>query len=46
MDMYEFTKNRLAFPPEELLPYRGMYVVWSPDGRRIIASDKRSLEVG
>jgi hypothetical protein len=40
MDMYEFTKNRLAFPPEELLQYRGKYIAWSPDGKRVIASDK------
>ncbi len=40
MDMYEFDKNRAAFPPEELLQYRGKFVVWSPDGKRIIASDK------
>jgi hypothetical protein len=24
MDMHEFDKNRLAFPPEELLLYRGI----------------------
>lgn len=45
MDMYEFDKNRAAFPPEDLIPYRGMYVVWSPDGKRIIASDKDPLKL-
>ena len=45
MDMYEFTKNRLAFPPEELLQYRGKYIAWSPDGKRMIASDKDPLRL-
>lgn len=45
MDMYEFTKNRLAFPPEELLPYRGQCIAWSPDGTRIIASHKDELQL-
>jgi hypothetical protein len=45
MDMHEFTKNRLAFPPEELLQYRGKYIAWSPDGRRIVASDKDLLRL-
>jgi hypothetical protein len=40
MDMSEFDKNRAAFPPEDLIPYRGKYVVWSPDGKRIIAADE------
>jgi hypothetical protein len=40
MDMYEFDKNRAAFPPEELLQYRGKYIAWSPDGKRIVASDE------
>ncbi len=40
MDMHEFTRNRLAFPPEELLQYRGKYIAWSPDGRSIVASDE------
>ena len=35
MDMYEFDKNRAAFPPEELLQYRGKDIAWSPDGTRI-----------
>jgi hypothetical protein len=45
MDMHEFTKNRLAFPPEELLPYRGKYIAWSPDGKRIVASDEDLLRL-
>jgi hypothetical protein len=40
MDMHEFDKNRLAFPPEDLLQYRGKYIAWSPDGKRIVASDE------
>jgi hypothetical protein len=45
MDMQEFDKNRTAFPPEELLAYRGQYIAWSPDGNRIIASDKDGLKL-
>jgi hypothetical protein len=45
MDMYEFDKNRAAFPPEDLRPYLGKYVVWSPDGKSIIASDEDPLKL-
>ena len=45
MNMYEFDKNRAAFPPEDLLPYLGKYVVWNPDGKRIIASDEDLLKL-
>jgi len=45
MDMYEFDKNRAAFPPEELLQYRGKYIAWSPDGKRIIASDEDGIRL-
>jgi hypothetical protein len=40
LDLCQFDKNRLAFPPEELVQYRGQYIAWSPDGSRIIASDE------
>jgi hypothetical protein len=45
MDMYEFDKNRAAFPPEELLQYRGKDIAWSPDGTRVIASDTDLLNL-
>jgi hypothetical protein len=45
MDMYEFNKNRVAFPPEELLKYRGKDIAWSPDGTRVIASDTDFLRL-
>ena len=45
MDMHEFIKNRLAFPPEQLLQYRGKYIAWSPDGKRIVASDEDPLRL-
>jgi WD40-like Beta Propeller Repeat len=45
MDWQEFDKNRAAFPPEELLRYRGQYIAWSPDGTRIIASDTDGLKL-
>src|SRR5436309_3131049 len=45
MHTQEFDKNRAAFPPEELLPYRGQFIAWSPDGTRIIAGDKDGLKL-
>src|SRR5262249_16856538 len=45
MDYQEFDKNRAAFPPEELLRYRGQFIAWSPDGTRIIASDKDGIKL-
>jgi hypothetical protein len=33
-----FSENRLKFPLEELDRYAGMYVAWSWDGTRIVAS--------
>ena len=45
MDLQEFIKNQLAFPPEELVKYDNQYVAWSPDGSRIIASDKDPLKL-
>jgi hypothetical protein len=40
VDMQEYLRNRLRFPLDELAKYAGMYVAWSPDGTKIIASDK------
>jgi hypothetical protein len=45
MNMQEFLKNRMQFPPEELLKYAGSYVAWSPDGTAIIASDTDLLRL-
>lgn len=45
MDMHEFTKNRLAFPAEQLIQYRGKYIAWSPDGKQIVASDEDPLRL-
>jgi hypothetical protein len=45
MDWQEFDKNRAAFRPEELLAYRGHYIAGSPDGKRIIASDKNGIKL-
>src|SRR5262245_52591863 len=46
MNMHEFLKNRLKFPPNELLKYEGKYVAWSPDGKAILASDDDELRLG
>jgi len=40
MDVQEFLKNRLAFPPEELAKHRGEWVAWSPDGTRLVATSR------
>jgi hypothetical protein len=45
MDMNTFLENRHKTPPEQLAPYIGMYVAWSPDGTRIIASAKDELRL-
>jgi hypothetical protein len=36
----EFRENRKRFPLEELQKYRGQWVAFSADGRRIVASAK------
>jgi WD40-like Beta Propeller Repeat len=45
LDMSQFIKNQHAFPPEDLLQYRGQYIAWSPDGSQVIASDKDFLKL-
>ncbi len=37
MHTQEFLQNRQRFPREELEKYRGQWVAFSPDGRRIVA---------
>ena len=37
--MQRFLKNRQQFPPGELAKHAGKYIAWSPDGKRILASD-------
>lgn len=38
MNVQEFRNNRARFPLSELMKYRGRWVAFSPDGRRIVAS--------
>ena len=38
----EFFENRRNFPPEEVEKYRGLYIAWSPDGRKVLDSDDSS----
>lgn len=45
MDMREFLKNRNQYSPAELERYAGTYIAWSPDGKRIIASDTDPMKV-
>lgn len=45
MNMPEFLKNRQQFPAEELWKYINKYVAWSPDGKKIIASDDDELRL-
>jgi hypothetical protein len=37
MDTRQFRKNRSTFPAPELAKYRGQWVAFSGDGRRIVA---------
>lgn len=45
MDMRTFIENRRRFPPDQLLPYAGKYIAWSPDGTRIIAYDEDEIRL-
>ena len=45
MSLEQFVKNRNAFPADELDRYTGKHVAWSPDGKRILASDPDPLKV-
>jgi hypothetical protein len=38
--MQQLLRNRQQFPPEEPARYLGQHVAFSPDGTRIVASDK------
>jgi hypothetical protein len=40
MNLQEFRQNRANFPVAELMKYRGQWVAFSPDGRRIIAGSE------
>ncbi len=40
MNPREYRENRARFPFAELAKYRGQWVAFSPDGRRIIASSE------
>jgi hypothetical protein len=44
-DIWDYPANRNKFPGEELAKYRGQYVAFSLDGKRILASgpDRQSL---
>jgi hypothetical protein len=44
-DLRFFEENQRKFPPEELIPYAGQQVAWSPDGTRILASGSDLDEV-
>jgi hypothetical protein len=37
-DLGQYHQNRNKFPLAELTKYRGLFVAWSPDGLRILAS--------
>jgi hypothetical protein len=45
MDMKTFLENRHKVPPEQLAPYIGKYVAWSPDGSQIVASAEDELRL-
>jgi hypothetical protein len=37
MNRHQYRVNRTAFPPAELTRFRGQWVAFSPDGRRLLA---------
>jgi hypothetical protein len=45
VDLALFHKNRLRFPPEQLLPYAGRHIAWSGDGTGILESGESFEEV-
>lgn len=36
-DIRFYSQNRSRVPPEQMRPYAGQHVAWSPDGTRILA---------
>ena len=44
-DLRFYAENRRRFPSEQLAPYYGRFVAWSPDGTRIVASGTEREEV-
>jgi hypothetical protein len=38
MDTQQLRENRALFPAAELAPYRGQWVAFTMDGRRVLAS--------
>ena len=45
MDMREFLKNRSQFAAADLGKYAGLYIAWSPDGTKIIASNGDAMKL-
>jgi hypothetical protein len=52
-DFSQYDQNRANFPWEQLIPFEGKHVAWSPDGTRILASgadldevDQKLAEMG
>jgi hypothetical protein len=45
MDTRQLRKNRSAFPESELMKYRGQWVAFSGDGRRIVAAAPNLIEL-
>lgn len=44
-DLRLYAENRRRFPVDQLAPYYGKFVAWSPDGTRILASGNEREEV-
>jgi hypothetical protein len=40
-----YNENRTKIPPEDLVPYAGQWVAWTPDGTRIVAHGEDMLTV-
>lgn len=44
-DLSQYHENRAKFPPEELAKYAGLFIAFSPDGKRIVASGRTDEEM-
>ena len=44
-DLSHYEENRAQFPLEELAKYAGLFIAFSPDGKRILASGRTDEEM-
>jgi hypothetical protein len=44
-DLSQYEENRAKFPPEELAKYAGLFIAFSPGGKRILANGRTDEEM-